>query len=44
MKRIVTLVCVVMSVMALHAKDYLGFQIGFAQSVTRLNAPDLEKK
>lgn len=44
MKRIVTLVCVVMSVMALHAKDYLGFQIGFAQSVTRLNAPVLEKK
>lgn len=44
MKRIVTLVCVVMSVMALQAKDYLGFQIGFAQSVTRLNAPVLEKK
>ena len=30
--------------MALQAKDYLGFQIGFAQSVTRLNAPVLEKK
>jgi hypothetical protein len=39
MKRLLILVITVAAVLTLHAQDYLGFHLGFAQSITRLNTP-----
>ena len=40
MKRIFVSMCVItMAVMTVMAEDYLGVQVGYAQSITRLNEP-----
>lgn len=39
MKRLLIIAVILTSVLTLHAQDYFGFHLGFAQSVTRLNTP-----
>ena len=31
---------IVMTMMTLHAQDYIGVQLGYARSITRLNTPE----
>lgn len=45
MKRISMLICVIaLAVTNIQAKDYVGVQLGYASSITRLNAPSLTNK
>jgi hypothetical protein len=40
MKRILMTSVIVMTMMTLHAQDYIGVQLGYARSITRLNTPE----
>ena len=45
MKRIAILICViVLSMTTVYAENYLGIQLGYARSITRLNAPSTTAK
>lgn len=45
MKRIAILISVIaLSMTSIYAENYLGFQLGYARSITRLNAPSLTAK
>ena len=45
MKRIAILISVIaVSMTSIYAENYLGFQLGYARSITRLNAPSLTAK
>ena len=44
MKKIVFLCLMVASAAVTFGQDYLGFQVGYAQSITRLNAPVVGKE
>ena len=45
MKRIAILTCViVLSMTSIYAENYLGIQLGYARSITRLNAPSTMAK
>ena len=45
MKRIFVSMCIItMAVMTVMAEDYLGVQVGYAQSIKRLNAPTTGKE
>ena len=45
MKRIALLISVIaLSMTSIYAENYLGFQLGYARSITRLNAPSLTAK
>lgn len=35
---------IVMTMMTLHAQDYMGVQLGYARSITRLNSPHAENE
>ena len=39
MKRLLIIAITLTTVLTLHAEDYLGFQLGFARPISRLNAP-----
>jgi hypothetical protein len=40
MKRLLMTSVIVMTMMTLHAQDYIGVQLGYARSITRLNTPE----
>ena len=40
MKRLLMTSVIVMTMMMLHAQDYIGVQLGYARSITRLNTPE----
>ena len=44
MKRIVLISVLVMSMVAASAQEYVGVQLGYARSITRLNAPVMASK
>ena len=40
MKRLLMTSVIAMTMMTLHAQDYIGVQLGYARSITRLNTPE----
>mgnify|MGYP003440259281 FL=1 len=45
MKRIMVLIsAIVVTMTSMYAENYLGFQLGYARSITRLNAPSIVSK
>ena len=43
MKRLLMTFVILMTMMTLHAQDYIGVQLGYARSLTRLNTPESGK-
>ena len=44
MKKSTTFMCAILLAMAVQANNYLGFQVGFSQPITRLNTSIQDKK